>query len=173
MPKSSKLVSCQCSEGRGVFTTYKDNLCEMSRVGVRKRVDQKKTRQGILPTRCTRCTENTYTRTHRAVGGVVLAYTCRAVSYWAGELISSFGPALSGLEMLPADDRTRFSRCLRLQNHTLTTSFSRPSESAILVMSREEGFGCARKWRSSVSFAPTPIDVRLLRRRSGDCSSSL
>ena len=88
------------------------------------------------------------------------------VAYCIGELGSPF--ALSP----PRDVRKRFSLCRRLQNHTLTTSFSRWRESATLLISLDEGLGCVWKWRSSASLAATPIVVRRLRRRSGDCSSS-
>lgn len=48
---------------------------------------------------------------------------------------------------------TRFSLCLRLQNQTLTTSFSRFSSSAIRMISWEEGLFCSPKCRSRASLA--------------------
>ena len=59
------------------------------------------------------------------------------------------------LELLTADDCTFFSLCSACG--CKTTPSPPPSLDPVLVMSREEGFGCARKCHSSVSFAPTPV----------------
>lgn len=48
---------------------------------------------------------------------------------------------------------TLFSLCLLLQNQTLTTSFSRLSPSAILIISWEEGLLCSPKCLSRASLA--------------------
>lgn len=48
---------------------------------------------------------------------------------------------------------TLFSLCLLLQNQTLTTSFSRLSPSAILMISWEEGLLCSPKCLSRASLA--------------------
>lgn len=59
----------------------------------------------------------------------------------------------------------RFSFCRRLQNHTRTTSFSSCRESASVVISCAEGFGCLWKCCSSAPLTDTSMEVRFFRLR--------
>lgn len=65
----------------------------------------------------------------------------------------------------PVGGVIRFSFCLRLQNHTLTTSFSSWSDSANEAISCADGLGCLWKCDSSAPLTETSIDVRFLRFR--------
>lgn len=56
----------------------------------------------------------------------------------------------------------RFSFCLRLQNHTRTTSFSSCRLSARFVISCAEGLGHLRKWLSSAPLTLTSMEVRFV-----------
>lgn len=87
-------------------------------------------------------------------------------------MVGEVGLWASSFRGLPMELRTRFSLCRLLQNHTLTTSLSKFRASATEVISLELGFGCEWKCLSSVSLAPTPIEVRRFLFLSGDCSSS-
>lgn len=59
----------------------------------------------------------------------------------------------------------RFSFCLRLQNHTRTTSFSSCRLSASDVISCAEGLGHFKKWLSKAPLTLTSMEVRFFRFR--------
>lgn len=66
----------------------------------------------------------------------------------------------------------RFSFCLRLQNHTRTTSFSIHNPSDIYWTSSLVGFGFELKARSSATLIALSMDVRFFRRRaSASCAA--
>ncbi|TNN78069.1 hypothetical protein EYF80_011574 [Liparis tanakae] len=77
----------------------------------------------------------------------------------SGPMLPTCEYASSGVRGSPGGVM-RFSFCRRLQNQTLTTSFSSCRVFAREVISCADGLGHLRKWLSNAPFTLTSMDVR-------------